>query len=550
VVSSVDAATLTVDTLADTTGAGCPPGSCSLRRAINAAASGDTITFSVTGTITLNSGPLFIDKNLIISGPGPSSLTVSGNNATQVFTIGTFGSPTPSTVTISGLTIGGGSTTFSGGGLDVSAGTVTLTNTTVTNNAAGAGAGINNNGTLTLNGATISGNSASGSGATGGGILNRNTGTLTINNSVISSNTATGGSGGGISNSGTLTVADSVISGNTAAASGSGGGVSATGATTIRRVFFQNNSGGAVFFSAASAAIPPFLIEDSTLVNNTCTCDGSAVRALLGTVNLSSDTIANNTAAPGFGAVFSASAFGGGTVDFRNTILAGNSGPNLSPPNVGAPRFTSQGYNLSSDSSTSQVFTNTGDQNNTNPLLGPLGPCGAGLALFPLPGSPAIGTGSSGLPTDQCGNPRGAPDTKGAAFVPGSAAATATRTATTSPTPTATATATATNPVVGPPSNTPPPSVTLTPSVTPTQTPTVPPNSADLTIEKSGSGTITVRPGVPDSRRGTYSVTVRNRGPATATNLRVTEGRLQHKRGEEAALMVRTRWRARTLMTM
>src|SRR5690348_10282964 len=98
------AASITVDTLADLTGAGCPVGACSLRRAIGAAASGDTITFSVTGPITLTNGVLLINKNLTITGPGPSpsSLIVNGNNATQVFDIGTT---TPSTVTLSGLTI-------------------------------------------------------------------------------------------------------------------------------------------------------------------------------------------------------------------------------------------------------------------------------------------------------------------------------------------------------------------------------------------------------------------------------------------------------------
>ena len=43
----------------------------SLRQALTIANDGDTIGFAVTGTINLTSGELVIDKNIIISGPGP-----------------------------------------------------------------------------------------------------------------------------------------------------------------------------------------------------------------------------------------------------------------------------------------------------------------------------------------------------------------------------------------------------------------------------------------------------------------------------------------------
>src|SRR5437879_1843867 len=59
-------------------------GDGSLRAALGAASSGDTINFApgLAGqTITLTSGELAIDKSLDIEGLGADQLTVSGNNA-------------------------------------------------------------------------------------------------------------------------------------------------------------------------------------------------------------------------------------------------------------------------------------------------------------------------------------------------------------------------------------------------------------------------------------------------------------------------------------
>ena len=89
--------------------------------AITAASSGDTINFapSAYGTITLTSGPLIVpDINLTIQGPGANKLTISGNDTYTVLELGIvpFGPQTPSTMTISGLTIANGNASINDGG--------------------------------------------------------------------------------------------------------------------------------------------------------------------------------------------------------------------------------------------------------------------------------------------------------------------------------------------------------------------------------------------------------------------------------------------------
>ncbi len=207
---------ITVNTLVDEND-GIAVGGISLRDAIAAATPGETIDFSVTGTINLTHGALSINKqgnDLTIIGPGATLLSVdaSGNDPTPAINdqngsgVFTIAGPNPGgLVSISGITITGADASGNGGGI-VASETLFLSDCVITgNHAGGSGGGIHtqNNQGLTINHCTISGNSAS----TGGGVSYQANSVsagfgLTISASTIDSNVATGtgtsGRGGGV----------------------------------------------------------------------------------------------------------------------------------------------------------------------------------------------------------------------------------------------------------------------------------------------------------------------------------------------------------------
>src|SRR5262245_3058191 len=61
-------------------------GAGSLRQEVANTAAGGTVNFAagLTGTITLTTGQITINKSLTVAGPGPGVITVSGNNASRI----------------------------------------------------------------------------------------------------------------------------------------------------------------------------------------------------------------------------------------------------------------------------------------------------------------------------------------------------------------------------------------------------------------------------------------------------------------------------------
>ena len=130
--ANVQAATFTVMNTNDS-------GPGSLRQAIadaNAAAGADTIDFDTAGvfatpqTITLTTGELVIYSDLAISGTGAANLTISGNHISRVFQVLVV------TVRLDALTVTGGNSVFGGGGI-LNFGTLTVMNSTISDNNRG-----------------------------------------------------------------------------------------------------------------------------------------------------------------------------------------------------------------------------------------------------------------------------------------------------------------------------------------------------------------------------------------------------------------------------
>jgi hypothetical protein len=390
-------------------------GADSLRATVAAALADDTIKFNIptsdpgynssTGvfTVTLTSGEIVIGRDLAITGPSGANIAISGNHASRIFNI------TAGTVEISNLSLVNGLAKGADGnpvGSDEEA-----------NGRPGTGGAVLNQGTVTLERCTFTGNNAVGG--------------VGASRTVVSGGSGGAGQGGAIANHNTLSLIACTLAANSAT-----GGTSGIGGFEIKFSAAGGIGSGGAVYNTATATLS---LTNCTLTDNTAV--GANVRytppfslpgavaqgggiANLGTSTIAHSTVANNRAVGGdslgssSGSDNGGASFGGGLYgatgsvsSTRDTIFApnaaiggvgffaGQTGPATGPDVNGA--VSSQGHNLLGRSDGCTGFTaddqqgGTTDPTRLDPKLGALGNNGGPTETLPLlPGSPAIDGGS------------------------------------------------------------------------------------------------------------------------------------------------------------
>lgn len=285
---------------------------------------------------------------------------------------------------------GGG---YGGGISNGSTGTLHLIRTTVSENGTGGrtggdGGGIGNQGTLSISDSTISDNNAEGGITSGGGGGIATSGTLTMTRTRVTGNIAGGGYmagggfGGGIANAGSASITRSAIWNNTAKGGaeesvegGRGGGIATNGDLTLTNSTVSGNTA-----------------EASINTDDTNTVDGGEGGGIWNSdaLTLANSTIANNVAGSGFDEGSGGGVLTTGLATIRNTILAGNTAAGQGIDCAGS--IGSQGYNLIGSSAGCTITgVTTGNLLGSAAGLGPLQDNGGGTETHALqPGSPAL----------------------------------------------------------------------------------------------------------------------------------------------------------------
>ncbi|HLN28714.1 MAG TPA: DUF4214 domain-containing protein [Gemmataceae bacterium] len=352
----------------------------SLRQAITMVNNGqvsDNTVILPAGTYVNLSGALGISHSLNLEGAGPISTIISGGGTDRVFVVFTGNTVD---LQISGVTIRDGVTTGSGGGIavvDSSASSLSLTNSIVTGNTADSSAGSTSeygggidvtSGSVTLTNSQVTDNRLLGSRDLGGGIyagsgctgvtltnssLSGNTGSsgggglemvtgaanLTVTGCTISDNVAANGftDGGGIAaeTTGAVTISDSSITNNSCMGNGGGGGVAIFGASTSSITFSQDTVTGNQVVNGYGGGIDdeipcPMTVQGCTISDNSAALSGGGISARNGSdTTITGTLLTDNVAATNPGGTTTGIGGGGlfvidGTVEISNSTISDN----------------------------------------------------------------------------------------------------------------------------------------------------------------------------------------------------------------------------------
>jgi CSLREA domain-containing protein len=299
-VVAAPAANLTVTKFTDSADGSCDASDCSLREAIivaNGNGQDNTIELG-SGTYALSlttggSGSEYGDLDvtsgyaLTITGNGPENTTIDAGGIDRVLDFHSAAN----TVAISGVTIYGGVTTGSGGGIYKGGGSLSLINVVVISNTASSGGGIRLDGSgtvLTMDEDCLLARNEST--YDGGGLSIPYGARALLGGGRIVSNTAVLG-GGVYAYQGSVTLSGVQILSNTA--SSSGGGVYLDGTATLNGGAILSNTavtyGGGLYVSGTFTQT-----GESVIGHNTAGQRGGGVYALFGTVILNGGQIAHN----------------------------------------------------------------------------------------------------------------------------------------------------------------------------------------------------------------------------------------------------------------
>jgi predicted outer membrane repeat protein len=315
----------------------------------------------LTGDIDKNDGANFADND---------------GNAYHVINENQNYSYSESNTVLDGLTVTAGNANWQAGGEFGGGGMVLRGNPSVANckwigNAAINGGGIYYIGqtTLNINNSTFSGNKSTDS---GGGLSAD--GNVIIDNSFFTENSAEG-NGGAIYSSKTLTITNSKINGNYSYYGG-GAVIEFTGNLTMTNCEVKDNSselhGGGIYLeSSPNSVLTNCLITGNSSVQKIGGIYNSAVydEDMLTLINC---TVANNTSAPGYAAIFNfqSSEYGDYhvTTKLQNTLVASNPGGNFGKKGNNISTL-SLGNNLDSDGSSGFTNGTNGDLVSVDPLF-------------------------------------------------------------------------------------------------------------------------------------------------------------------------------------
>ena len=241
-------------------------------------------------------------------------------------------------ITNNEATNGGGGGVYIGGGRFEMSGSAVITRNKTASSLGGGGVFMNGSDTVyALNEFIMSGNAVisenTATNGNGGGVYMNSAPEVTMNGGSITGNTAANNGGGVYAFSGTFTMNDGTIAGNKATAK-NGGGVYANGSTafTVKGGTIGGSTaadantakyGGGVYVKNGT-----FTMSGGKVTGNSASKDGGGVRLDKGTLNMSGSAVISRNTADGYGGGVDAN---NGSFTMSGGSITGNTTTNESP---------------------------------------------------------------------------------------------------------------------------------------------------------------------------------------------------------------------------